>query len=874
MDLSTATLSDQSFAALPSEGLTDNSYPHDDPTFEKVVEFCLRLQPDEAARLCDSDLCVTPLIERIIIDGQEHRLSLDSRGRWGAHNVRVSTVAQRSAFAQMSRGGNPGITSSVNSGVAKANQQRARGAHKGKAQYEGYSEEEQVRRGIRYFVAQGQAFKLYSDAGVTGEYPNNDGEMVKKLLRKKAARYKAIFEATLLDANSLARRTPDQVAALRAYLDYRLHNITERDISAEGLVGRESNAKITPDRVANRSHAAPIEKRAVVAMHRQGFSQLWNDAEQGLVHTVTTTERSRLCRDADLESAFCQVLDARDVEVVGLVEDMSMLRGRRPIQKGMNYLVASMHEERLEEIQGSSFRGIVQALESGKPHGMLPWFLARDRDGFAILKPGAGELVQRIVDLYLSGMGAHRMETKFRDAGETFEGRAITKPLIMAALDPDVISGQFYEFGLFWPVLPTIVSDPDVIAELRQQRTARRDEMALLLQQRSWASHVLTGLLSCACGGRMKYNAYSCSSKSKQFCYHCTSSGRVKAEHGLVRADEVETFFGDVFRDHPELMSGQFARTLGSAHSTVADAAAQRSIIEQRLAEAEEAFKAKEAEALNDARAKALAIPMPEHSPYFAATAASIAASLLEQPQRELDDLRARLAHMRVESNRRKRSAQFADSIKALADWDHLEPQAKNRLLRSVIESITVYPQTGENKLVVKLLSIDDPLPPIRMRRVNVVRSRFPTVAEWIADTFRKPGEDVNDPYWMLTMENTYGFYVWLNRQHGDSDRDVAALLEYVGRANKQRFFGMSVRRERMLQKLHEKGMPPTMLEVVGRLFTRYQEEERARILAGLPMELRRPRVYFERHRERRRQKANAANEVPSVNEQAQHLVS
>ena len=106
------------------------------PTEEQVVDFCLRMKPDEAAVKSDSSLCVTPLIDRMVVDGKVVMLEMQD-GKWFSFVVRVSGDRQRS-------------------GRAKA-ETADEDNHPAQKQ-DGFSEEEQIKRGIRYCVLHRLAF--------------------------------------------------------------------------------------------------------------------------------------------------------------------------------------------------------------------------------------------------------------------------------------------------------------------------------------------------------------------------------------------------------------------------------------------------------------------------------------------------------------------------------------------------------------------------------------------------------------------------------------------------------------------------------------------------------------------------------------------
>jgi len=326
--------------------------------------------------------------------------------------VRVSTPSQRSR----------------NAGEEGAPKKR-RSSYK----TEGYSEDEQIRRSIRHYVASGQAFRIYSDAGVTGEFPNLDPTMVKKLWTKKAARYRKIFTRALLDEQSLQRRTDEEILSVRAYLDRRVATIENGNIAEDAIYRSESEDGPIPQ---------PSNCKPSTA-HRQGFTQLWWDVEANLIHTITATDRSRIARDADLESAWLDVIFHHGTRLLGLIEDMSLIDVSDPLKKGLNYLIASVNEQRIEDISSGCFRGTVQLLENGLPTGKLPWWLERDEEGKAVFLPRGKEGAYRAVELCLSGLGSQAATRKIYQEGfRLASGKPISRGQIRNMLRSSRVNGS------------------------------------------------------------------------------------------------------------------------------------------------------------------------------------------------------------------------------------------------------------------------------------------------------------------------------------------------------------------------------------------------------------------------------------------------
>jgi len=113
--------------------------------------------------------------------------------------------------------------------------------------------------------------------------------------------------------------------------------------------------------------AAWLERSGVAGTERVLFktrnSELW-------------TTRAPFAKDfVAVDATGADWLVAHGTKLVGLIEDLSTLDVSDPLKKGFAYLIASVNEYRLEETAGHSFRGILQMLESGHPHGRPPWWL-------------------------------------------------------------------------------------------------------------------------------------------------------------------------------------------------------------------------------------------------------------------------------------------------------------------------------------------------------------------------------------------------------------------------------------------------------------------------------------------------------------------
>lgn len=767
----------------------DKTPPAGVMTLEQLVQLCVRLQPAEAAARGDSALCVTPLITHLIVDGKVVELHLKN-GRWGAGYTRVSGEVQRAAESAAGKpkrkAGHRRSTQQVVDGDAASDR-----AGKAKGVADGYSEEEQITRQIRHFLRKGLAFKIYSDCGLTGEFPTNDPRLIRRLLEGKAARYRKIYERTLLDETSLLRRTPREIASMRDYLERRVATIkdglvTDNEFADDG--DGPEGARRGPGRPRNRVY------------FRQAFTQLWEDIPSDLVCEVAVSDRSRLCRSADLESEFLVLLSAHGTRLIGLIEDLSTLDVSDPLKKGFAYLIASVNEYRLEETAGHSFRGLLQLLESGHPHGRPPWWLVRDAEGRAVEMPEYVRYARRVADLYLAGLGVSAIETRLHQEGVVVGGQPLTTRMIRYVLESDATSGVHWQFGRAWEIFPRLLPE-ETVAELRERRQSRRD---ILIPQfgervpgRTAPNHVFTGLLRCACGRTLRYSHPTQKRTEGGIGYYFCPSPHKRAKgqwHAWVNEDKLGAFLGELLGENPHLISA----AIDTGADRTAALAARRVLLEARLQKARADYAVKLGEAQSQAARTALSAGIGEGYSGFAGVVAEICQALLEGEREELTRLEAEMAQVSAETHREQQASRVLGVVERLrgvtqlsgigvgksqrsakgqrgaegegtaksngSDQGGMDVLTCNVLLKAVFSEITVHPLVPKNRnvltdaapgeervphgcLVMRLVGVETPLPPVRMRRGPRKETRLPTVEEWITDMFAlAPVEEAPSP--------------------------------------------------------------------------------------------------------------------------------
>lgn len=748
--------------ALNNNALNEKALDKEAPpvlTLEQLVQHCLRMRPSEAARRGDSTLCVTPLITHLIIEGQTYELALKEE-RWGALNVRVSSEIQRSALSHPNK--NQLDQEQPEQPSAKRSNNKTSKSRKRAAKQDGYSEEEQIVRGIRHFVRAGQAFKVYSDAGVTGEYPNNDPALIKRLLGKKAARYERIFRLTLLDETSRSWWTPEQITQLEDYLASTVAGIRRGHVNQDYLISGKIAAGGAPGEAVEPKGEAVEAEPAIGAevagtqpaqrrpgrpsnkvFFRQGFTQLWEDTGRSLIHTTAVSDRSRLCRDADLETAMLERMAQHGTRLVGLMEDLSSLDVSDPLRKGLTYLIASINEQRLSDIAQASFRGTMQRLRSGRPGGRPPWWLWRDDDGETHVREEMRPLVARIVEMSLSGIGARATMTRLHREGVRVDDKSLTLMQVQYMITHDVLAGKQTFCGLSWEVYPRMIDD-ETLEELRRGRKSRAQKTVRLNDERTWARHTFSGVLRCACGVRMPCSAPTKARRAagETGYYRCESSNKEKNKegvHGWISDQQLEAFFGELLRHQPDLL----ARTLSLGDGRALAASARRQHLEERLVAARAEYAYKEAEAREKAAVSAASLGLAAGSAGYATVVSGLCESLLTGERGPMEALILEMSSVGAEAGHHRQAARALEAARDLSGWDSLNAETRNRLLRVLLDKVVVYsmgrmrPGRGRGGyLEIWLAGVDVPLPPVKMKRGAGKTILLPTPAEWIADIF------------------------------------------------------------------------------------------------------------------------------------------
>ena len=331
-------------------------------TLDRLVHFVKTSLDPKEARLFRGEervrRCASPIIERIRLgDGTVAELFRQKRTRKiGAGYVRVSTPRQ--------------------------------------ADYEdlgdGFSIDFQVLKVAMHFISKGEAFQIFTDAGISGGAPIDNTEIMREMWGNRADLYQEIFEHVLLSESSVAS-TPSQRAGMIRYMEEHC-----AEMRSGGLSGpRSEGEEISDDEAEVFRSDRPTE-------YRPGLTVLVDNLPR--VHTVAVVDMSRLARSQFLFFVLTARFDQHGVQVVGITESLDWMTKRKggiekdavgnSINRGigqslMKGILPTIAEYRIREAMLGSMRGIVTMLVQGCPHGSIPFWVKR-------LRPPKGQRQEKV----------------------------------------------------------------------------------------------------------------------------------------------------------------------------------------------------------------------------------------------------------------------------------------------------------------------------------------------------------------------------------------------------------------------------------------------------------------------------------------------
>ena len=637
----------------------------------------------------DPRRCSTPLIDRILIDGEVIELSLVG-GRYGAGKVRVSTKRQRTG-----KEANP----------------------------DGFSESDQVRRIINHFVALRQSFRIFTDCGLSGSLPPNDPYLMKKMWTKKAAMYGRIFDKVFLSEFAAEKFTKLQLLELKGYRDARVKKILA------GKLGVEEEPVEPEDPEAETEKLVLRGRPRITLDYRPGLTLLMQSLDE--IHTVAVTDLSRLCRSQVLAAELAEQFIEHKVKLEGLVETIKFFNSTEFGDEIAKVVLSMLAEQKLQEVCLHSLRGLYAMLESGRPHGTPPHWITKNENGKAVLKPGPAETVKEIVEMYLSSddVSANVIRNSLRERGVKMpSGREYGTHTIYHLLKNPALMGVQKNFGISWHIYPALVT-PEQFELIQIKVTRRRSYRYSNNSVKEKDGYLMTSMVRCHCGtavvhavtGR-RVHLYRCRRKNESGASH----------HGAIYHDSLNDFINGLMSAHPLVVLGSFKND-----AKYTELKAQIKHLEHQAAELKVQQRMAHEAARNRAVEQLALSNIDDSNPMFSATVDTLTRAFLVDKNEHAQHIEDTLTKLRLKLNGLVPADKFLTIEERVRCWNGLSNTEKNTILLLLFEKFQLRKVDGQQFLEVRLNNSTRTVMPLipLILPAGRVRNRtclLPTVEEWL----------------------------------------------------------------------------------------------------------------------------------------------
>lgn len=648
-------------------------------TMEQMVAEIISLDPKSASY-------VSPYYVSVVIDGKIESLRTVNE-RYGVGYVRVSTINQRE---------------------------------------DGWSIEDQAWRIVRHYVSHRQAFRVYSDATLSGRLPNNDPILIDKMLRASAQRYESAYRAVFREADY-----PGDWLEMEAHVN-RVVGEIKRGLTAEVSLG---DAEVIPT----------VNKRK--ALSRPALTEMMKVIGNNFAHTLAVTDMTRLARSQSLSASLADELKEHDVTIVGLVESMDWMKDE--LGGALTAAILSVIAEyKLREVCLGSMRGLATMLSQGKPHGMLPYYLHRDDKGNAVEVPEHVETVKKIISFWIENSHmkidaiCHYLNDRPLEFpppvlnGEKRSRRAKGKwhpDTLRPMLQNEMLLGDQKFFGRRWSTVPRII-DNRTFEKLQIVMAPQRANSVAHLSQNGRRhndpNHLLTGVLECQCGHAMTFYPMN-----KEFSYYRCTEIRHRAktdEHCVIQTRSAEEFFAELVAIYGDTIVGQLIDNEDTRllRQQISEFHEQRKELNSNLLEAKVIAREKAENALraSDSEISTEAID----------TITRTNRGVISL-QTQINNIEEQIKQREIILSQIVPESQVATVKDNIDKWNTLSVPQRNNTLRSVIKKAK-FRLTGDGGMTVEITPVglnSGAMPLVILNTTVYNRSkhvrRFPSIQDWIA---------------------------------------------------------------------------------------------------------------------------------------------
>jgi Site-specific recombinases, DNA invertase Pin homologs len=643
---------------------------------QAIVSEALAIVPSAAYAFRGSSdaisLCATELYRCYVNDeGEEVTLNL-TNGKYAAVYIRVSTAMQKE---------------------------------------DGWSAQDQAERGIEYCLSNRLAFRVFSDATLSGKLPHDDQDAINDMLMAS----KRIYEKAYRNVFFTDKRYSGDQAAMELWLQNHLKRYDSGELD--------------------------LETNKTKFNYRPALSELMTQVKRGHIHSVVITDLTRLSRSFNLTQYLTRQFENNGVSLIGLIEDLDFVADSFDLGNKLRAtFLQLMAEHRLMEICVGTIRGQVQLLAAGKPHAQLPHWLERNEQGDAVLIEERAAVVRRIVKFVINNpeLGYQAVCTRLNqqpdlfppfEKGGNYKSRSFwVYDTLQRMLSSESLIGYQNIFGRRWKVLPPVITE-DQWNRLQALKTIKQDRKP---DMSSKSDRLLSGLGRCACGATLAYSVM----RQNYTYYRCLSdmhgAAKEKGNHVRFSQEKLEDFISEVAKYHPMVLlspqknSPERANLLAQIEQLKQD----RGAVEADLYKALEAAKVQARENLIS-------------SGYEVNDDLQTAVDAMAQLDKSVTAAKGRLKKIGAEIGQIEQvlntllpSDLINDTESRMAKWDELPTREKNQLLRRLIARIQFsFDGTDMYLTIVPNTPNLTPLPPIKTRDVlngrAYIRS-LPSVGEWL----------------------------------------------------------------------------------------------------------------------------------------------
>lgn len=675
-------------------------------TIHEVIALASALTPSNAVYngTIDDAHCMTPLIEAVEIDGTVKVLKTlrDMNGveRYGGGYPRVSTLAQ---------------------------------------QVEGFSIGDQIKNIVNEFVDKGQAFRIFSDAGLSGSLPYNDTNLIIRMIEAKKDLYRSVFTRIFLSPTRLQRYSAAQEKSVRGYLEHKMKKLDKGNPDAEDPIEKLD----TRPRVAQKLTFRPGLTRLIQYLP--------------YLHTVVVSDLTRLSRNQYLFAEITRNFQRHQTKVVGVMERLDFLNRTSEEEFDIGpelqaWFLSKVAELRLRETYLGDIRGLLERLEQGKPIGSKPsWIqsVAEGPDkGRAEIKPGAREAVERVIALFVDeGLGTYEVTSAMTEEGWPCPSKSgvWTYEIITGLLTSRALVGYQCEFGLEFAVFPAIISE-----DRWHQVQVRWNNRGRLPWFYDWSGknkadkktkYVATGLMKCVCAGSIHRGrggslTFKPARDPRNQNYACGCQRRKpNMRHINIQTITVHTFIHGMMATDPHVLLGQFRQTVSYQEIQDALRDTERGLLEAeaRAAQRRAEIKEKAAESI-----RGLGFTTTDAGWDNLVASYTDARMVKEDAVREQSRLELEKSRLTNALAEYVPTEEIADLQERTAQWDALEVWEQNAILLQLFDR-WYFRRLNDSDTELEMVMVlrgGRELPPVRIITIDKKRSiwrRLPSVHEWMA---------------------------------------------------------------------------------------------------------------------------------------------